>query len=119
MATPTDLAWLAYLEGEAVLDHWRRRAARPQLFTTLRNLTVLLRRLDQPGAATELLGSLAEEAGGSAWGAEEERVAEVRSWVATELDADELDHRTRRGAGRSLEQAAVAVRVVLTGAGDG
>jgi tetratricopeptide (TPR) repeat protein len=61
-----------------VVEYWRRRGARLQLVTTLRNLVVLLERLGSPGEAAMLLGAVEANATSAAFGAEAARLEELR-----------------------------------------
>ena len=97
-----------------VLDHWRRQGATTHLVTTLRNLAVLLQRLDRPTAATELLGTLDEVRGVPTWGDEADRLDDVRRWAEQRLGAPAAEAAARTGAARTVDEATLAARQVLT-----
>lgn len=91
--------------GEAVrtfdtaIRHWQRLAATTHQLTTLRNLPVLLRRIDEPGLAAELVGLVQHDAVPT-YGAEAHRLADVRAWAWARLGADRFEECFHRGRQR-------------------
>jgi predicted ATPase/DNA-binding SARP family transcriptional activator len=97
------------------LDHWRRQGATTHLVTTLRNLPLLLERLDAVEPAAELLGTLSAVDALPTWGVEAERLEGVRSRVGERLGDAAMAVATARGAGRALEDATLVARTELVG----
>lgn len=94
------------------IHFWRRLSATTHQVTTLRNLAVLLRRIDRPDAAAALLGFLAGHPVPT-YGAEAARLQEVESWTRERLSSDELDEGLSDGRTRSLAAIEDGVLAVL------
>ena len=92
----------------AVIDYWRRRAARHQQLTTLRNLVVLLDRVGSATEAASLLGAVDTNATAAPFGDEAVRLAGVRRHLERTLGHDEVGRRLEAGARLSLDEAALA-----------
>ncbi|WP_258726866.1 AfsR/SARP family transcriptional regulator [Cellulomonas sp. NS3] len=98
----------ALVAFEDVVGWWLERGDRTHLLTTLRNLVDLLRRLDAPEAAAELLGAVAGADVSPTFGAEGERLARAREQLAGALGDTRLAGLVRAGAARDVESAARA-----------
>ncbi|MBB2922147.1 BTAD domain-containing putative transcriptional regulator [Cellulomonas cellasea] len=98
----------ALVAFEDVVGWWLERGDRTHLLTTLRNLVDLLRRLDAPEAAAELLGAVAGADVSPTFGAEGERLALARDELASALGDTRLTGLLRTGAARDVESAARA-----------
>jgi len=100
------------------IEHWRRLAATTHQLTTLRNLAVLLRRLDAPGPAAELLGFLDRE-DVPTYGDEARRLAGVRAWAGGRLGSERfaaLEAEGRRRAEPAVVAWALATLARVAGA---
>jgi hypothetical protein len=95
----------------ATINYWRRLGASTYQITTLRNLAVLLQRMDQPDAAARLLGFLTAQLVPT-YGAEAARLEEVEAWAQRRLGRDAFDERVADGQARSL--AAIEDRMLAT-----
>jgi predicted ATPase/DNA-binding SARP family transcriptional activator len=93
----------------AVIEHWRGQATGPHLLTTLRNLVVLLQRVDAVEEAAELLGSVESSEASPTFGEEAARLDIAHAWVIDRLGETEAQRRMAIGASRSADDAAVAM----------
>jgi hypothetical protein len=84
---------------DTAIRHWQRLAATTHQLTTLRNLPVLLRRIDEPDLAAELVG-LVQHDTVPTYGAEAHRLEEVREWASERLGAERFEKCFRRGQQR-------------------
>lgn len=84
---------------DTAIRHWQRLAATTHQLTTLRNLPVLLRRIDEPELAAELVGLVQHDAVPT-YGAEAHRLEEVREWAFECLGAERFEKCFRRGQQR-------------------
>lgn len=89
----------------SVLRLWNDVGELNHQLTTLRNLVVLLRRLDRPEAAAELLGST-EAASAPTYGDEALRLDEVRAWARERLGTRRAAALEAAGGRRSTYDAA-------------
>jgi predicted ATPase/DNA-binding SARP family transcriptional activator len=92
----------------AVIDYWRRRGARLQQLTTLRNLVVLLERVGRPGEAATLLGAVDANAAAAPYGDEATRLGALRARLAGTLGAGEMERRLAAGSKWTVDEAALA-----------
>jgi hypothetical protein len=89
------------------------RGNRTHLLTALRNMVVLLQRLDLPEDTAELLGAVDDDEATASFGEERERLLGARAWVTDRLGSPETAHRVSRGRQRDLDAAArVAIGAV-------
>ena len=100
-----DTALRSFLE---VIEHWRGQGDQPHQLTTLRNLVVLLQRLDLPVEAAELLGAVEGGDVAPTFGEEAARLQAARTWVTERLAPGEVERRLAVGAARTVDDAAVA-----------
>lgn len=98
----------ALVSFEGVIRWWLERGDRTHLVTTLRNLVDVLRRLDAPAAAAELLGAVAGTRVSQTFGAERELLDTTRERLAGVLGEAQLAELVARGAARDVEEAARA-----------
>jgi predicted ATPase/DNA-binding SARP family transcriptional activator len=89
----------------SVLRLWNDVGELNHQLTTLRNLVVLLRRLDRPETAAELLGSTAA-ASVPSYGDEALRLGEVRAWAEERLGPRRTESLAAVGSRRSTYDAA-------------
>ena len=61
------------------IEHWRRRGMHAYLLTSLRNLVVLLDRLDQPVMAARLIGAIDAAARLPSFGTEHEQLVDIEN----------------------------------------
>ena len=87
-----------------VIRLWNDCGEQTHQLTTLRNLTVLLRRLGSAEVAAQLLGSV--DAAGTTYGDEARRLDEVRDWVTEQLGEHRRVELAAVGAERSSFAAA-------------
>lgn len=95
----------------SVIRLWNDCGEQTHQLTTLRNLAVLLHRLELPEVAAPLLGSV--DAAGTTYGDESRRLDEVRSWVVERLGDQRATELAAEGARRSSFAAAEWVLDVL------
>ncbi|MCZ7528766.1 MAG: hypothetical protein M5U14_21765 [Acidimicrobiia bacterium] len=91
-----------------VIEHWRGRGDQPHQLTTLRNLVVLLQRLDAAPEVAELLGAVEGGEVAPTFGEEAARLDSARTWVVERLGAGEADRRAGTGRARTVDEAAEA-----------
>lgn len=104
---------------DTALRHWQRLASTTHQLTTLRNLVVLLQRVDEPEMAAELLGAV-ERHDIPTYGDEAERLARAASWASARLGARAFDGLVARGRQRAInstEDWALANLLRLSGPG--
>ncbi|MDQ3944281.1 MAG: transcriptional regulator, partial [Actinomycetota bacterium] len=99
----------------AVIDHWRRQAARTHQLTTLRNLVGLLSRIGSARQAAQLLGAVENDRVAPTFGEEAARLAAARRWVMESLGHDEAGRCLAAGAALSLDDAALIALTWLSG----
>ncbi|MGH4024242.1 MAG: hypothetical protein ACRDRV_06620, partial [Pseudonocardiaceae bacterium] len=97
----------------AVIDHWRLQGDLVHQLTTLRNLAVLLQRVDAAPEAAELLGAVDAAPLAPTFGPEAARLAVVRDWVITSLGETPAQRLRAIGAARTVAQAADAASLHL------
>ncbi|MGH3910717.1 MAG: ATP-binding protein, partial [Pseudonocardiaceae bacterium] len=90
----------------AVIEHWRRQGDLVHQLTTLRNLAVLLQRVDAAPEAAELLGTVDAATLAPTFGAEAARLAVVRDWVVSALGETTAQRYREAGATRTVGAAA-------------
>jgi predicted ATPase/DNA-binding SARP family transcriptional activator len=96
----------ALVSFEGVIRWWLERGDRTHLVTTLRNLVDVLRRLDAPAAAAELLGAVSGTGVSQTFGAERALLDAARERLAGVLGEAQLAELAARGAARDVEEAA-------------
>lgn len=99
----------------AVIDHWRRQGDLVHQLTTLRNLAVLLQRVDAAPEAAELLGAVDAATLSPTFGAEAARLTVVRDWVLTALGEAAAGRHLQAGATLDVAAAADVALEHLTG----
>jgi tetratricopeptide (TPR) repeat protein len=90
----------------AVIEHWRGQGDLVHQLTTLRNLAVLLQRVDAAPEAAELLGAVDAATLAPTFGAEAARLAVVRDWLVRRLGETDALRRRQAGAARTVSSAA-------------
>jgi predicted ATPase/DNA-binding SARP family transcriptional activator len=112
---------LALLRFAAVLDHWEQTGNDVLQWTLLRNLVVLLARIEADVDAAVLVGATAANRPDKPdYGVEAERIAAATSAVRSRLGADAYERALAEGRAMTLPAAvAHARRVVLGGASRG
>ncbi|HEX6236300.1 MAG TPA: BTAD domain-containing putative transcriptional regulator [Acidimicrobiales bacterium] len=91
----------------AVISHWRRQGDMLYQLTTLRNLVVLLHRLEEVELTAELLGTVRRPDLVPTFGDEAKRLDVAHTWVLEALGHREADRRAAQGAARTIDDAAI------------
>lgn len=89
-----------------LIAHWTGVGDRTHLLTTLRNLVVLLERLDLTADAAELLGAVTGDDLLPSYGDELQMLEDARVRLGDALGGAELDRLLALGASRSVDEAA-------------
>jgi len=97
-----------------LLDHYADTGDRSQQLTTLKNLVVLLSRIDQPAAAIELAAVVLDDPTSPTYGHEAERLADALAGAEAALGTSDARRARAAAAGRSIDDAATVAREVLT-----
>lgn len=97
-----------------VVRWWLDQGNRTHLLTTLRNLVELQVRLGRDAGAAELWGAVAPATVTPSYGAERRRLDRAAAELTDRLGDEAFARATRRGAQRSLEDAAHAALATLT-----
>jgi predicted ATPase/DNA-binding SARP family transcriptional activator len=85
------------------IEDWRRRGMRSYLATSLRNLAILLDRIDRNTEAARLLGALERSAGFDSFGDEAAELAAVGERLAAKLGRPAFEAAFASGARRPLD----------------
>jgi hypothetical protein len=87
------------------IRHWIRLASTAQQLTTLRNLAVLLQRLDAPEQLAELLGAV-DRGNVPTYGEEAGRLSAARAWAEKKLGPQRFEELSAVGAAQDVTAAA-------------